>query len=156
MKTYKKRIIGILILFIMVSCALESQFALPNDETIKTELIGEWISVENSDDRINIIQNGAKSYRLQIIEKTRIDEELIGFSKTINGFSIMNLKTESNGVIKNVFYGFYVKENTLTFSEVNDKLHEKEFESASELLEFFEENVSKKDFFINHLDLKRK
>jgi len=68
----------------------------------------------------------------------------------------MNLKTESNGVIKNVFYGFYVKENTLTFSEVNDKLHEKEFESASELLEFFEENVSKKDFFINHLDLKRK
>ena len=156
MKTYKQRITGILILFIMVSCALESQFALPNDEKIKTELLGEWISVENSDDRINIIKNSEESYRLQIIEKTKIDEELIGFSKTINGFSIMNLKTESNGVITNVFYGFNVKENTLTFSEVNDKLHEKEFESASELLKFFEENVSKKDFFINHLDLKRK
>ena len=156
MKTYKQRITGILILFIMVSCALESQFALPNDEKIIPELIGEWISVENSDDRIHIIQNGEKSYRLQIIEDTKIDEELIGFSKTINGFSIMNLKTESNGVITNVFYGFNIKGNTLTFSEVNDKLHEKEFESASELLKFFEENVSKKDFFINPLGLKRK
>ena len=156
MKTYKKRITGILILLIMVSCALESQFALPNDEKIKTELLGEWISVENSDDRINIIKNSEESYRLQIIENTRIDEELIGFSKTINGFSIMNLKTESNGIITNVFYGFNIKGNTLTFSEVNDKLHEKEFKSASDLLKFFEENVSKEDFFINHLDLKRK
>ena len=156
MKTYKKRITGILILLIMVSCALESQFALPNDEKINTELLGEWVSIENSDDRINIIQNGAKSYRLQIIEKTRIDEELIGFSKTINGFSIMNLKTESNDTIKNVFYGFNIKGNTLTFSEVNDKLHEKEFESASELLEFFEENVAKENFFINPLNLKKK
>ena len=156
MKIYKKRIIGILILFIMVSCALESQFALPKDEKIITELIGEWISVENSDDRINILKNGEKSYRLQIIEDSKIDEELIGFSKTIKGFSIMNIKTVSNGIITNVFYGFNVKENILTFSEVNDKLHDTEFKSASELLIFFKENVSKKDFFINHLDLKRK
>ena len=60
MKTYKQRITGILILLIMVSCALESQFALPNDEKIIPELIGEWISVENSDDQINIIQNWSK------------------------------------------------------------------------------------------------
>ncbi len=60
MKTYKQRITGILILLIMVSCALESQFALPNDEKIIPELIGEWISVENSDDRINIIKNRSR------------------------------------------------------------------------------------------------
>ena len=156
MKIYKKRIIGILILFIMVSCALESQFALPNDEKIIPELLGEWISVENSDDRINIIKNSEESYRLQIIENTRIDEELIGFSKTINGFSIMNLKTEENGVITYLFYGFNVKENTLIFSEVNDKLHDDEFESQSELLQFFEENVAKEDFFTNTFELNRK
>jgi len=155
MKNYKKRIIGILILFIIVSCTLESQFTLPNDEEINTELIGEWTLEKNSDNRINIIKNGEKSYRLQIIEGNEY-EELIGFSKTINGFSIMNLKTEENGVITYLFYGFNVKENTLIFSEVNDKLHDDEFESQSELLQFFEENVAKEDFFTNTFELNRK
>ncbi|WP_028873214.1 hypothetical protein [Psychroserpens burtonensis] len=155
MKTYKKRIIGILILFIMLSCALESQFALPNDEKINSELIGEWYSEKNGDERIKIMKNGEKSYMLQMIDKNETDE-LIAFSKTIKGFSIMNVKTETKGIITNVFYSFNLKGNTLTFSEVNDKLHDKEFESESELLKFFEENVNKEDFFINTAELKRK
>jgi len=156
MKTYTKRIIGILILFLVISCALESKFALPNDEKIKPELIGEWYNEKNVDEEtIKIIKNGEKSYTLKIIDKNETDE-LIAHSKTINGFSIMNVKTETKGVITNVFYGFTVKGNTLTFSEVNDKLRNKEFESESELLKFFEENVSKEGFFINPTELKRK
>ena len=68
----------------------------------------------------------------------------------------MNVQTESKGIITNVFYGFNLKGNTLTFSEVNDKLHDKEFESESELLKFFEKNVNEENFFINHSELKRK
>ena len=156
MKTYIKRIIGFLILFLVISCALESKFALPNDEKIKPELIGEWYNEKNvNEETVKIIKNGEKSYTLQIIGKSET-EELIAHSKTINGFSIMNIKTETKGVITNVFYGFTVKGNTLTFSEVNDKLRNEEFESESELLKFFEENVSKNDFFINPTELKRK
>jgi hypothetical protein len=155
MKAYKKGIIGILILFIMVSCALESQFALPNDEKIKTELIGEWYFEKNSDEGIKIMKNGEKSYNLKIVDKKET-EELIGFSITIKGFSIMNVKTESKGITKNIFYGFSLNGNTLTFSEVNDKLRDEEFKSESELLKFFEENVTKEGFFINHSELKRK
>ena len=139
----------------MISCALESQFALPNDEKIKSELIGEWYSEKNGDERIKIIKNGEKLYTLHIIDKNETDE-LIAFSKTIKGISIMNVKAENKGIITNVFFGFNVKGNTLTFSEVNNKLHNEEFKSTSELLKFFEENVTKEDFFINTSELKRK
>ncbi len=98
MKTYINRIIGILILFIMISCALESQFALPNDEKIKSELIGEWYSEKNGDERIKIIKNGEKLYTLHIIDKNETDE-LIAFSKTIKGISIMNVKAENKGIM---------------------------------------------------------
>ncbi|TXD84797.1 hypothetical protein ESY86_03630 [Subsaximicrobium wynnwilliamsii] len=155
MKTHKKRIIGVFILFLMVSCALESQFALPNDEKINPEFIGEWYSEENDDESIKITKNGEKSYRLQVFDENETNES-IAFSKTIKGFSIMNIQTETKGIITYVFYGFNVEGNTLTFSEVNDKLRHEEFESESELLRFFEENLTKEDFFINPTELKRK
>ncbi len=154
MKTYKN-IIGLLILFLMISCALESKFGLPNDEKIKPELIGEWFFEKNSDETITILKNGEKTYKL-VIKDTEQTDELISYSKTIKGFNIMNIKTEYKGKITNVFYGFNIKGNTLTYSEVNDKLRSEEFESESDLLKFFEENVDKEDFFINQIELKRK
>lgn len=154
MKTYKNRIIGLLILLVIISCALESKFGLPNDEKIKPELIGEWYHKKNSDERIIIQKNGEKTYRLLIIEKEKV-EELISYSKTIKGYNIMNVKIEFEDTITNVFYGFNLKDSTLTFSRVNDKLKDGEFKSESELLEFFEENIHKEGFFIKQVELKR-
>lgn len=156
MKTYTNRIIGLLVLFLMVSCALESNFGLPNDEEINPELIGEWLSnVKNNDEGITVQKDGEKTYKL-LIKDTGNTNTLISYSKTIKGFNIMNIKTKNEGKITNVFYGFKVKGNTLTFSEVTDKLRNKDFESESDLLSFFEENVDKEGFFINQTELKRK
>ena len=58
----------------MLSRALESKFSLPNDEKIKTELIGEWYSEKNNDERIKITKNGEKSYAFQIIDKNETEE----------------------------------------------------------------------------------
>jgi hypothetical protein len=68
----------------------------------------------------------------------------------------MNIKTEYKNKITNVFYGFKVGGNTLVFSEVNKKLRNKEFKSETELLDFFKENISRDDFFINQIELIRK
>ncbi|GAA3792975.1 hypothetical protein GCM10022271_26520 [Corallibacter vietnamensis] len=155
MKKYTKQIVGILILFLVISCALESKFSLPNDEKINPELIGEWYNLKDNDEKVTIIKHGEKTYKLLLQDKDKTDE-LISFSKTIKGFEIMNIKSEYKNSITNVFYGFKVKGNTLIFSEVNDKLRGKEFESESELLRFFEENISRKDFFINQTELIRK
>jgi len=139
----------------MISCALESKFSLPNDEKIKTELIGEWSTEKNTNEILRIEKNDDKTYKLIFVEKEKT-EELIAFSKTINGFNIMNLITEYEGKVTNVFYGFNINGNALTYSEGNDKLRENNFDSETELLNFFKENVSKKGFFTNPVELRRK
>ena len=153
MKKYLGKIIGISLIFLILSCALESKFSLPNDERIKTELIGEW---SNEDDEIlRIEKNNEKTYKLITIQNGKIDES-IAFSKTINGFNILNIISEYEDKKTNVFYGFNIDNNTLTYSEVNDKLRESDFKSESELLQFFQKNISKKDFFVDSVKLKRK
>ena len=155
MKNIKEKITGILLLSFMTGCTLESKFPLPNDEEIKTELIGEWSNEKNSNETLRVEKNDDKTYTLTIIEK-EIMEELTAFSKTINEFSIMNVIAKEDDKVKNLFYGFSVDNNTLTYSEVNDALIENDFESQTELLNFFQENISKKEFFINPVELKRK
>ncbi|SEA20470.1 hypothetical protein [Psychroflexus halocasei] len=153
MKKYLGKIIGISLIFLILSCALESKFSLPNDERIKTELIGEW---SNEDDEIlRIEKNNEKTYKLITIQNGKMDES-IAFSKTINGFNILNIISEYEDKKTNVFYGFNIDNNTLTYSEVNDKLRESDFKSESELLQFFQKNISKKDFFVDSVKLKRK
>ena len=156
----KKYIISVLLLFLFISCALESKFSLPHDEKINTELIGEWYNNNNNnnnndDVNITVVKHGKKTYKL-LIKDTEETNELISYSKTIKGFEIMNIETEYNHKITNVFYGFKIKGNTLIFSEVNDKLIKNEFKSETELLDFFNENITKKDFFINETELTRK
>lgn len=155
MKKHSKKIIGLFILFIVVSCTLESKFALPNDEDIKTELIGEWLSETDTDGSLSIMKKDEKTYTLQINNEDET-ERLTAFSKTIKGFNIMNVKTDYKGKITNTFYGFTIDDNILTFYEVNKQLREKEFESDSDLLNFFEANVANQDFFVNPSKLIRK
>jgi Holliday junction resolvase len=133
---------------------LESKFSLPNDEKIQTDLIGEWSGQENGNELLIIEKNTDQTYKLIIVEEEK-KEELIAFSKSINGFNIMNVITENDDKVTNVFYGFSIEGNTLTFSVVNEKLREGEFNSETELFNFFQENVSKKEFFINPIKLKR-
>ena len=135
MKTNGKIFIGFLIIFLMISCALESKFSLPNDEKINPELIGKWYFAENNKETISVQKNSDETYKI-ILKEDQETKELISYSKTIKGFNIMNIITESNGKITNVFYGFYVQGNILTYSEVNDKLHNQDFESESKLLQF--------------------
>ena len=150
----KKYNLSLIILFLVISCSLESKFSLPNDENINTELIGEWFNEKDNSEKLTIIKYGEKTYKLLLKDKEKTDE-IISFSKTIKGFEIMNLKTEYKNKITNVFYGFKVEGNTLIFSEVNKKLRSKEFESQNELLEFFKDNINREDFFINKTKLIR-
>ena len=154
-KPMKKHTLSLLILFLVISCSLESKFSLPNDENINPKLIGEWYNGKDNDEKLTIIKHGEKTYKLLLKDKEKTDE-IISFSKTVNGFQIMNLKTEYENKITNVFYGFKVEENTLIFSEINNKLINKEFKSKTELLNFFKENINKDDFFINQTELIRK
>ena len=151
----KKYTLGLAIIFLVISCSLESKFSLPNDENINTELIGEWYNKKDNSEKLTIIKHGEKTYKLLIKDEEKT-HEIISFSKTMKGFEIMNVKTEYKNEITNVFYGFKVEGNTLTFSEINKKLRSKEFESQNELLDFFKENINREDFFINKTELIRK
>ena len=150
----KEKITAMLLLSFMMGCTLESEFSLPNDEEIKTELMGEWSNEEDGNETFKVEKNDDKTYTLtlNIFE----EEKITAFSKTINEFDIMNVIAKEEGKVKNLFYGFRVDNNTLTYSEVNDALIENDFKSQTELLNFFRDNISKKEFFINPVILKRK
>jgi len=154
MKKHTNKIIGISIIFLIVSCSLESVFSLPNDEKIKTELIGEWFYGKNSEAIIRIEKNNKKTYKL-ILDENGKTEELIAFSKTINGFNIMILINDFDEDSIYEYYGFTIDDKTLTYSEVNKNFRESDFSSETDLLNFFQKNVTKKDFFINPNVLKR-
>lgn len=154
MKKHTNKIIGISIIFLIVSCSLESVFSLPNDEKIKTELIGEWFYGKSIEAIIRIEKNNKKTYKL-ILDENGKTEELIAFSKTINGFNIMILINDFDGDSIYEYYGFTIDDKTLTYSEVNKNFRESDFSSETDLLNFFQKNVTKKDFFINPNVLKR-
>jgi len=142
MKKHTNKIIGISIIFLIVSCSLESVFSLPNDEKIKTELIGEWFYGKNSEAIIRIEKNNKKTYKL-ILDENGKTEELIAFSKTINGFNIMILINDFDGDSIYEYYGFTIDDKTLTYSEVNKNFRESDFSSETDLLNFFQKNVNK-------------
>lgn len=154
MKRIQNKIIRFVMFLLLIGCALESKFALPNDEEINSEILGEWLHEKNNEERIIIEKHNDKTYKILIVDQDDTDE-LFGFSKTIKGYYIMNIISEYQNNISNVFYGFDISEDTFTFYEVNDQLHPEEFESDLELLKFFEDNINKDDFFINPTTMKR-
>ena len=148
----KKIIYGLLILFLIISCALESKFGLPNDEKINTKLIGIWYNEKIPNESVIIKPNGEMKYKLILSDST----ELISYSKRIKGFNILNIISDYKGKTINTFYGFVIKNETLEFYEVNKEMRKIEFDSQAELIHFFNENVDKKEFFINPVKLTRK
>jgi hypothetical protein len=148
----KKKIYGLLILFLTISCALESKFGLPNDEKINNELIGVWYDGKIPNEYVIIKQNGEMKYKLILSDST----ELISYSKKIKGFNILNVKSDYKGTKINTFYRFELKNDTLEFSEVNKDMRKVDFNTQNELIEFFNENIDKKEFFINPVKLIRK
>jgi len=141
----KNKIFSLFFLVLIVSCALESKFGLPNDEKINTELIGTWLDIKTNETLL-IKKNNEMSYKLIPNDST----ELISYSKKIKGFNILNMVTNGNGVKTNSFFGFELRNDTLEFSEVNKDLKKTDFNSQAELIKFFNENIDKKGFFINH------
>ena len=117
-------------------------------------LIGEWFYGKNSEAIIRIEKNNKKTYKL-ILDENGKTEELIAFSKTINGFNIMILINDFDGDSIYEYYGFTIDDKTLTYSEVNKNFRESDFSSETDLLNFFQKSVTKKDFFINPNVLKR-
>ena len=148
----KKIIYGLLILFLIISCALESKFSLPNDEKINTKLIGIWYNEKIPNESVIIKPYGEMKYKLILSDST----ELISYSKRIKGFNILNIISDYKGKTINTFYGFVIKNKTLEFYEVNKGMRKIEFDSQAELIQFFNENVDKKEFFINPVKLTRK
>ena len=140
----KNKIFSLFFLVLIVSCALESKFGLPNDEKINTELIGTWLDIKTNETLL-IKKNNEMSYKLIPNDST----ELISYSKKIKGFNILNMVTNGNGVKTNSFFGFELRNDTLEFSEVNKDLKKTDFNSQAELIKFFNENIDKKGFFIN-------
>ncbi|QXP77919.1 MULTISPECIES: hypothetical protein [Winogradskyella] len=140
----KNKIFSLFFLVLIVSCALESKFGLPNDEKINTELIGTWLDIKTNETLL-IKKNNEMSYKLIPNDST----ELISYSKKIKGFNILNMVTNGNGVKTNSFFGFELRNDTLEFSEVNKNLKKTDFNSQAELIKFFNENIDKKGFFIN-------
>ncbi|GAA0755448.1 hypothetical protein [Psychroflexus lacisalsi] len=114
----------------LVNCALESRYSLSNDEKINTELLGEWFVEGNNEEKLIVEKHGAKTYKL-ILKVSDKTDELISYSKTIEGYQVMNLQTEFEADIINVFYGFEINEKTFAFHEVDDALRNEEFKSKS-------------------------
>lgn len=154
MKTIK-HILSLFILLFVMGCALESKYALPNDELINNNLLGEWYGPEETDSFLRITKRTDKTYTVTFVDKEK-KEVLQAFSKSIKGYNILNLITTTDNKTTNTFYGFTVDGNSLTYFDVNDGLRKDDFGSKEELLDFFEKNISKEDFFQEPIQLKKK
>jgi len=150
----KKIIFSILTLLLIISCVLESKFGLPNDEKVNKNLIDVWYLFDNKKDSLIINKKTDFIYEIILSDEKEIIQ---GYTKEIKGFTIMNLIVDdAKGKKINVFYGVKIKNDTLEFSEVSDKIRKTEFDSQKELISFFEKNITRSDFFINPLQLIRK
>jgi len=145
-----KKVVSIIVLtFLLVSCALESEFSLPNNQLTSRDLLGTWhpkgekgdlIFKANSDNTFSVTMIDDKG------EKTIISPN--AYTSIINNYSLLNLvHTSKDGKKSNIFYGYRLSTNNFSFRPVNDKFSDIKISSNEELLNYFEENISKKDFF---------
>ncbi|HHC78769.1 MAG TPA: hypothetical protein ENK46_02720 [Flavobacteriia bacterium] len=147
----KKIIVSLVIMILIFGCALESKFGLPSNEKANQDLIGVWLSMDKPADTIFIETLGEKRYKIYDKEGGQI-----GYSTTIKGHHILNIVSEYEGEEVNIFYGFDIKNDTVQFFEVNEKLKKHDFNSQAELIDFFNENIERPDFFVSPFSLIRK
>ena len=84
----KKIIFSILTLLLIISCALESKFGLPNDEKVNKNLIDVWYLFDNKKDSLIINKKTDFIYEIILSDEKEIIQ---GYTKEIKGFTIMNL-----------------------------------------------------------------
>tara|TARA_R110002050_G_scaffold141251_1_gene266282 strand:+ start:36564 stop:37073 length:510 start_codon:yes stop_codon:yes gene_type:complete len=155
MKKYTNRIVGMAILMLTIGCALESKFGLPNDEAIQTELIGKWKLTENGKEEVyEILKKDDNSYRL-VAPFVDGGKDLMAYTKTIKGHTILTVIQEEYGIVSNTFYGIHITKDLLVVHAVNKKNRTQDFGSEAELLQFFQENITNEDFFVDPLDFIR-
>jgi len=154
MKTIKKVIVAFVVSLLFVSCALESKFGLPQNQKNNPELIGEWYVDDHKEERLKIVKKDDNIYKLVLKDKEKT-EEIDFYTKTIKGCNILNLVDTDKGNTTNIFYAYKIDGDMLKISEVNDKLVSEDFSSDDELLEFFENNVTKDDFLLDSTVLVR-
>lgn len=147
--------IGVIVLSLfLLGCTLESQFSLPRDTDIQTEFLGAW--QDKNGDVLKIEGVDKTTYRLIYITNGKEDKPVMAFASTIKGHLILNLLYELEGNVTYSFYKVEVKDDTLTYFEVNDDLVDSDFDSAEELMQFFETHINDSNFFESPLQLKRK
>ncbi len=142
----KKTILLLLALVTLTNCSLNSNYGLPNTEKINPKLVGIWMTpcIENKESDTLTIKP-LNEYRYRLIFDTK--EELTSYSKTIKKHSIMTIISSDGN--SNTFYGFDIENDTLRFYEVNPKNLTTEINSSEDLLNFFEANINKHNFFVN-------
>ena len=97
----KKIIFSILTLLLIISCALESKFGLPNDEKVNKNLIDVWYLFDNKKDSLIINKKTDFIYEIILSDEKEIIQ---GYTKEIKGFTIMNLIVDgAKGKKINVF-----------------------------------------------------
>jgi len=145
-----KKIISIFILaIILVSCALESEFGLPNNSKTDKKLMGKWYNKDKNGVLI-FDKNKDNTFSISIIDnegkKNIISKH--AYTTTINKFKIINLTDKTkDGKIINMFYGYSLSKNIFKFREVNSNGDNKKFKTKEELLAYFKANIDKHDFF---------
>lgn len=157
MKKHKNIFGWLLILLTLMSCTLESQFSLNNDEVINEGLLGVW-SDENNEGFLKFEKYNDKTYKVTLIEpenSEKKEKELLAFTSTIKGVQLLNLIINDRDVVTNSFYGIKLEGNALTVYDINKKDVKKDFKSKAKLLKFFQKNITKKDFLINPIYLKK-
>lgn len=136
-----KKIVLLIISFVfLISCSLESEFSLKNNENVKDKLLGVW-KVDGKD-ALEFKKKSAKVYDVYFIEGNK-KERLTLFTSTIKGVKYFNL-TDSK---MNTFYKYEFKDGKLYVYGITKKYRNTKFKSQKELLKFLKKNGKKDDFF---------
>ena len=142
-----KKIVSLFIIsLVLVSCALESEYSLPKDTKKDRKLFGVW-HPNNAKGSLIFKANKNKTFMVIMINDEGKTDTLStkSFVSPIKNYKIINLVGESDGKTVNAFYGYRVSKNSFNFRDVK-KIKQK-FTSKDDLLNYFENNIDKKDFF---------
>lgn len=142
-----KKIIQLLvIIFVLQGCTLEAKFGLPISTKKYRKLIGTY-SAENEPAKITIEYLKNYHYSLKVYKDKDSYEELRFYISKVNNHRILNLYSTEDKERRYIFYSFKFKKNKLYFSEVTNKLRNRDFISEKDLLHFFKKNIESDNFF---------
>ena len=137
-----------LIITILFSCTLESEFSLPNNNFIATELFGIW-SVTDGSEKLVIQQNKEQTFTVTLFDKNN-KKEIISknaYITKINGYQIIILPRVKDNKTIYAFYGYRINNGELRYREINPSFANIKITSSEELLSYFKKHIDKKDFF---------